>query len=745
MHLAGIANLLEELRRRNVFRVGAAYGIVAWLLIQIVVSVEAPLHLPDWVDTFTIIFLIIGFPIALLFAWAFELTPEGVKRTPDVSPAESITSLTGRKFDFIIIGLLLMAIIFLVLDNYVWTEKVEEPAVSATEKQVSDGSDVAEPDDKSIAVLPFTNRSTTEDDAYFSDGLHDDLLTHLSKISDMKVISRTSVMQYRDTTKSMKDIGDELGVATIMEGGVQRAGNQVRINVQLIDASTDEHLWAEIYDRELTAANIFAIQSEIATAIAGALRATLSEEEQQRLATIPTENLVAYESYMQGHQLMRTRSPTSLADAVEHFKKAIALDENYALAYVGLADAYQLQAQYSGMPEKGLWAKAQEAVEIALALDPDSGEAYTSLGGIKSLQNDFVGAETAFKYAIELNPNYVTSHQWYSHMLTRLGRHDEALVEVKKALELDPLFPLLIQNLGHIYISLGRSEEAVAAFQHAIKVAPNFKQGYAGMGDYYTSYEGRFDKSVEYYRKALAVSPGDVSIYKGLGHYYASLGDSEESWCWSSKALAVGADSAYSNYVVALMHLYDNNYDKAMEYARRSYEGNSELPSSFPGAVLRDHEIRQGDYDAALAIYEDEYAALLSYDSPVVNVQNYNAAIGIAYVLTLKQERERAELLLDAIGVFINSTHRRGWNGFGLGDVMVYVMRGEKEKALAALREAIDSGWRDQAGYSLLGDKILDPLRGEPAFKEMQAEVEADMAAQLQRVRAMDLAGEDCS
>ncbi len=745
MNLAGIANLLEELRRRNVFRVGAAYGIVAWLLIQIVVSVEAPLHLPDWVDTFTIILLIIGFPVALLFAWAFELTPDGVKRTPEVNPAESTTSLTGRKFDFIIIGLLLMAVIFLVLDNYVWTEKVEEPAVSATEKQVSDGSDVAEPDDKSIAVLPFTNRSTTEDDAYFSDGLHDDLLTHLSKISDMKVISRTSVMQYRDTTKSMKDIGDELGVATIMEGGVQRAGNQVRINVQLIDADTDEHLWAEIYDRELTAANIFAIQSEIATAIAGALRATLSEEEQQRLATIPTENLVAYESYMQGHQLMRTRSPTSLAEAVEHFKKAVALDENYALAYVGLADAYQLQAQYSGMPEKGLWAKAQEAVEIALKLDPDSGEAYTSLGGIKSLQGDFVGAETAFKYAIELNPNYVTSHQWYSHMLTRLGRHDEALLEVKKALELDPLFPLLIQNLGHIYISLGRSEEAVAAFKHAIKVAPNFKQGYAGMGDYYTSYEGRFDKSVEYYRKALAVSPGDVSIYKGLGHYYASLGDSEESWCWSSKALAVGPDSAYSNYVVALMHLYDNNYDKAMEYARRSYEGNSELPSSFPGAVLRDHEIRQGDYDAALAIYEDEYDALLSYDSPVVNVQNYNAAIGIAYVLTLKQERERAELLLDAIGVFINSTHRRGWNGFGLGDVMVYVMRGEKEKALAALREAIDSGWRDQAGYSLLGDKVLDPLREEPAFREMQAEVEADMAAQLQRVRAMDLAGEDCS
>ena len=742
--MAGIANLLEELRRRSVFRVGAAYGIVAWLLIQVVVAIESPLHLPDWVDTFTIIFLIVGFPIALIFAWAFELTPVGVKRTPDVAAGKPDASLDGRKFDFIIIGLLLLLVVYLVVDNYIWTEEADSSITASVETQEPAVTEALDTQNKSIAVLPFTNRSKAEDDAYFSDGLHDDLLTHLSKIADMKVISRTSVMQYRDTTKSLKDIGDELGVATIMEGGVQRAGNQVRINVQLIDAETDEHLWAEIYDRELTAANIFAIQSEIATAIAGALRATLSEEEQQRLAAVPTESLEAYEAYIQGVQEMRKRSPSGLAKAVTLLKRAIELDEHYALAWVGLSDAYQLQPQYSGMPEKELLAKATRAAEKALQLDPKSGEAYTSLGGIKSLQNDFTGAETAFKYAIELNPNYVTSHQWYSHMLTRIGRHHEALVEVKKALELDPLFPLLIQNLGHIYVSLGQDEEAVAAFQHAIEVAPGFKQGYAGMGDYYTGYKGRYDKGVEYYRQALAVSPSDVNIYRALGHYYSSLGDSVESWCWSEKALSIGPDSAYSNYVVALMHLFDGNYEKAQFYARKSYEGNSELPKSFPGALLRDHEIREGNLDAALAIYEDEYGNLLHQESSTITVHNFTAALGIAYVLILKQERERAVPLLDEISRFIQRTHRRGWNGFGIGDVMLYSMRGEKDKALALLREAIDMGWREQSGYGLFGNKILDSLRAEPAFIAMEKEIEDDMAAQLERLRSVELAGEDC-
>jgi len=248
----------RELRRRNVFRVAIAFLIVAWLLLQVVDILVPILALPDWVGRFVFLLLVIGFPISLLFAWAFELTPEGVKLEKNVDRTESITPSTGRKLDFTIIGVLVVALGVSMYANF--DEDVEPDSVSPVAE--------IEPDDESaevlatagkasIAVLPFANRSADESDAFFVDGMHDDLLTQLAKISALKVISRTSVLQYRDTEKSMKVIGDELGVTTLLEGGVQRAGDRIRINVQLIDANTDEHIWAETYNRELTVDNIF--------------------------------------------------------------------------------------------------------------------------------------------------------------------------------------------------------------------------------------------------------------------------------------------------------------------------------------------------------------------------------------------------------------------------------------------------------------------------------------------------------
>jgi TolB-like protein len=316
---------IAELKRRNVFRVGAAYAIVAWLLIEVASVLLPTFDAPDWVMKAFSTLVILGFPLTLVIAWAFELTPEGIKREADVDPGESVTKETGRKLDFIIIGVLAVGIIYFAVDKFVREPGPDHPSVVR---------------EKSIAVLPLANRSANEADAFFVDGMHDDILTHVSKIRSLKVISRTSVMDYRDTKKNMKTIGRELGVATILEGGVQRSGSQVRINVQLIDAETDEHLWAEIYDRKLTAENLFSIQSEIATAIADALRASLSPEEQDRLATVPTQNLAAYEAYLLGKQRMAKPSIVALEEATVYFEQAIEFDPDFALAYVGLADAY---------------------------------------------------------------------------------------------------------------------------------------------------------------------------------------------------------------------------------------------------------------------------------------------------------------------------------------------------------------------------------------------------------------------
>ena len=368
-------SFIAELKRRNVFRIGVAYGIVAWILVEVAHTAFPTLQLPDWTVTLVTVLLIMGFPIALVIAWAFELTPEGLKRESDVDPAESITRRTGRKLDFIIIGVLAVAVVYLVVDKFV-LEAEPEPA-EVTAEQVP----AAEPAvrEKSIAVLPFANRSVDEADAFFVDGMHDDILTHISKIRSLKVISRTSVMEYRDTTKNLKTIGRELGVATVLEGGVQRAGDHVRINVQLIDAETDDHLWANIYDRQLTTANIFAIQTEIAKAIADALQATLSPEEQDRLETRPTENLAAYEAYILGKQLLVKETIGALAVAIDYFEQAVELDPNFAPAYVGLAESHILHFFYSRQLKEERLAKAQVAAKKALALDDRLGRRTTRL------------------------------------------------------------------------------------------------------------------------------------------------------------------------------------------------------------------------------------------------------------------------------------------------------------------------------------------------------------------------------
>jgi TolB-like protein len=331
--------------------------------------------------------------------------------------------------------------------------------------------------EKSIAVLPLANRSANEEDAFFVDGIHDDILTQISKIRALKVISRTSVMEYRNTTKNLKTIGQELGAATVLEGGVQRAGDRVRINVQLIDAATDKHLWADTYDRRLTAENIFAIQTEIATAIADALRAVLSPEEQDRLATVPTENLAAYEAYLLGKQRLARETAAAFAEAFDYFQQAIELDPDFALAHVGLADSYSWQVYIGSLaPEEGL-PRAQAAADKALALDDQLGEAYNSLAAIKQERGDHTGAEAMYRRALELNPNYKSAYNDYGDLLRfGLGRREEALALHRKAAELDPLSAGIITNVGRDLASLGRFDEALARYQRAVEVNPGYAQ-----------------------------------------------------------------------------------------------------------------------------------------------------------------------------------------------------------------------------------------------------------------------------
>jgi len=733
-------SLIAELKRRNVFRVGAAYAVVAWLLVEVASVVLPTFKTPEWVMQAFTFLVILGFPLALVFAWAFELTPDGIKREGEVDRAESITQLTGRKLDFAIIGLLVLAVIFLVVDNYVLKDEPEpgEPVA----KGVLEGEPAAR--GGSIAVLPFANRSVKEEDAFFVDGMHDDILTHLAKIRSLKVISRTSVMEYRDTKKNLKTIGRELGAATLLEGGIQRAGNQVRINVQLIDAETDEHLWADIYDRELTAANIFAIQTEIATAIADALRAALSPEEERRLATVPTDDLAAYEAYLLGKQRLDERRSDAYAAAVEHFQDAIERDPEFSLAYVGLSEAYNLQAFYTAVPREETLEKSRVAAEKALSLNDQLGEAYTMLAAYKQDTGDYAGAEAAFKRAIQLSPNYARAYHWYGWMLREiLGRPEEALKLSERAVELDPRSGPLLTNVASGLLALGRFDEASEWVALSIERDPDYVENVDTVGAEKWRIRGLLDEAILQFAKAASLDPNSFFYPRSLGLVYLDLGGFAEAKPWIQRSLDLGPDVSSSNDAMCLLLLALGDESAAVEFARKAvaFAPAYLLPFTNSTELLRDYELRAGRVSEARALYENRYPELLNRDDPAVSRTNYRAAIGLAMIAFRSQEPGYAELLLERSLEVLQQLPRLGEYGYGVADVQIYALRGENQKALATLRRAIDERWRALWWYYLEHDLALESLHAEPAYQAMISEIRAEMAQQLARVREMEQNG----
>ena len=383
-------------------------------------------------------------------------------------------------------------------------------------------------DRKSIAVLPLANLSTDAENEYFSDGLTEDILAQLSKIGRLKVISRTSVMQYKKTAKNLREIGRELGVATILEGSVRKAANKVRISVQLIDAGTDEHLWSETYDREL--ADIFAIQSDVAQQIAEALKAHVSPEERTRIEHRPTKNLDAYQAYLRGLFLWNQRTDESVNAGIEQFKRAIGLDPVYAPAYVGLADSYIVLGNFGTYRPAAIYPRAKAAALKALEIDDTLGEVHASLAQIKmNFDWDWAGAERAYLRAIELRPSYATAHHWYALYLSAMGRFDQALVESHRAQELDPLSAIIGSNVAATLLGARRYDEALTAIRQALAMNPEFWSTYLYLGMVLNN-TGAYAEALAALRKADEPAPGSsVAVSAMMGYALAKLGETEQA------------------------------------------------------------------------------------------------------------------------------------------------------------------------------------------------------------------------
>ncbi len=436
-------SFFDELKRRNVIRVGIAYVIVAWLVMQFADVVLNNIQAPGWVFQVIMLVLAIGFPVVLIFAWAFEMTPEGIKKEKDVDRSQSITPKTGRKLDFVIIGILVIGVAYLLMDKFLLKEagdvSAETFATSVpTNSQVANGVVASR---NSIAVLPFANRSNLEDDMFFTDGIHDDLLTQLTKISGLRVISRTSVMEYRDTTKKIPEIAAELGVSTILEGGIQRAGNRIRINAQLINVATDEHIWAETFDREMTVENLFDIQSEITRRIVAAVRGELSEAENETLATLPTKNLQAYEAYLHARAALNQADYTQekFITAETWLLKAVETDPQFALAWTMLVSTHA-QAVWSGRDVTD--ARQQlilEALDKATTLAPNLPETLAARAEyLYRIKNDYHAAEISFRAASKAKPGDTDLLTRLGLTLRRTGKYEESISIFQLANELDP-------------------------------------------------------------------------------------------------------------------------------------------------------------------------------------------------------------------------------------------------------------------------------------------------------------------
>ncbi len=462
-------NLIAELKRRNVFRVATAYAIAGWLIIQICATTFPFLNLPEWLITAVIVFVLVGFPLSLIFAWAFELTPEGLKKSQEVDITESVTSRTGKKLNGIIITVLSMAVIFLLVERVFF----------AKASILEDASQTAEIQTASIAVLPFVNMSSDEENEYFSDGLSEELLNALAKVDEMQVAGRTSSFKFKGQNENLTEIGGELGVANILEGSVRKSGNRLRITAQLIRVSDGFHMWSETYDREFTVNNIFDIQEEISLHVLEELKVRLLPEDEAQLADRPTMDIEAYNAFLEATQREITYQPDDLEYAIQKYKEAIRLDPTFAEAYARLAMAYNSLHQNGNISADETKILMRENAEMAISLDKDLGKAHQALADYYGFEFEFEKREEILKKAVELAPNDASIRIEYRGALARNNKVEESREQLFKAYELDPLSPDISNSYARHLVNVeNRYDEAMVIVNRNIKRTPDYNGSY---------------------------------------------------------------------------------------------------------------------------------------------------------------------------------------------------------------------------------------------------------------------------
>jgi TolB-like protein/Tfp pilus assembly protein PilF len=530
--MSRLKRLIVEIHRRSLWQVLLVYVGGAWVCYEIIDTITDRLVLPQWIPVLAIILFLIGLPFVVATACVRE-RGSAAQESP-----------------------------------------VAEPS-SATEESVVMVEEAAfhpEPRDagrKSVAVLPFVNLSAEPESEYFSDGITFDIINHLAKITDLKVISRTSVMRYKATEVPLRQIGKELGVATIVEGEVQRVGDRVRISAQLVDARTDEHLWADQYDRELL--DVFAIQSDVAQQVAGALKTTLTSGQKRRIERRPTGDFEAYNLYLKGRYFWDRRGE-GITKGLEYFQRALEIDPDYALAHAGVADCILLLGFYGYLPPREAWPKAKAAALRALDIDEGLAEAHSSLAFAKVCYDwDMQAAEKDFKRAIELNPGYAPAHYWYATLFLAVGRFEDGFSQNERSLEVDPLSIFATAHYGWCLIGGRQYGRAREQLKRALELDPNFAHAHWLLG-WVDGMESKFEDGIARLQRALELSGDFPWFLAHLGWVYGVSGRADEAREVLSELNARRREQYVRSVYFALVHTGLGEPDEALDWLEKAYE-----------------------------------------------------------------------------------------------------------------------------------------------------------------------------
>jgi TolB-like protein/predicted Zn-dependent protease len=713
-------SLFAELKRRNVFRVAAAYLVVGWLLIEVSDTVFPRLGLPEWTVTLVIALVLLGLPLALFMAWAFELTPDGMKRTEDVAEEPPVVRTGWRRTDRLIVVALVAVIALLVGERFWMGERTD--AESPASGEVAATPPAGAPA-RSIAVLAFDDLSPQRDQAYFAEGISEELLNLLARIEGFKVAARTSSFKFRGANLDIGEIGRALNVETVLEGSVRKSGNQLRVTAQLINVADGFHLWSQSYDRELS--NIFAVQDEIATAIVDALKLKLD----LGAATAGrTQDTAAYDHYLRGRLLGRQPTQAGLLRAVQEFEQAIAIDPGFAAAYAGIADAWVWLEDYGGVRSAEAFPRAEQAARRALELDPESAEAHAAMAFVLDrYHRDKPAARDYFERTLQLNPNYVNAYNLYGDTLRDLGDYPRMIEVHRKAVELDPLSYFMKTRLGGKLLAVGQLEEAESIIAGVFEEFPGNDFAHEEMGNLERN-RGRLAEAVRHYRIVHFARPGDPFAAAQIAMIGVTVDDPVMVEQWIAEARESGTDNRWELLARTRVAIWRQDYDELGRVAN--------LVGGDRGAMLRGMAAaRQGDWPEARQHLLDSLRTQSRLEDGGAALSQAQALVELGWVEQQLGLSGWQQALADA-RVPLERLRVAG-GGLSQGDfnqlhflVMLHVISGDEAAALEVLRGMVEKGfvehwlfeqepmfadWRDTEAVQDLLQRMRDTVAAERA------------------------------